>query len=77
VRIEGEVPIGRQLDQGGWIVRTALRLLGVDPIRFHLDLFERGGRRHAIGLAAGGRDYRGYLPDFERIAESSDWGDVP
>jgi hypothetical protein len=77
VRIEGEVPIGRQLDQGGWIVRTALRLLGVDPIRFRLDLFERAQRRYGFGLAAGGRDYRRYLTDLEAIAASSDWEAAP
>jgi hypothetical protein len=77
VRLEGDVPIARQLNASGWILRTALRLVGVDPIRIRLDLFERGGRRYAIGFGTGGRDYRGYLTDLERIAESSDWEVVP
>lgn len=77
VWLEGEVRIARQLNEGSWIFRTALRLVGVDPIRFRLDLFERGGRRYAIGLAVGGRDHRRYLTDLERIAESSDWEAVP
>lgn len=74
LRLEGEVRIGRQLTVAGtWLARAALRVIGVDPLRFRCDLFDRHDRRHAIGLVSGARDFARYLPDLEAIGHSSTW----